>query len=75
MTRAILTPTQCRNARAALGWSLRKLRAESLVSHGSISRFEHGAKLKDRTPHDLKRAFASAGLKFGPRGKIKKNAG
>jgi hypothetical protein len=41
----------CRDARAALGWSLRKFAGVD-VSHGSMSGFKQGAKLKDRTVDD-----------------------
>jgi transcriptional regulator with XRE-family HTH domain len=59
-----LTSTACRKARLALNWSIRDLKAKSAVSIGSISRFERGAKLKNRTLNDIKRAFAAEGIVF-----------
>ena len=59
-----LTSTECRKARLMLGWSIRDLKAKSTVSLGSISRFERGAKLNNRTLNDLKRAFAAEGIVF-----------
>jgi transcriptional regulator with XRE-family HTH domain len=61
---AILTPSQCRKARSALGWTMRDLRAKSNVSTDAISRLERGEKLKDRTLQDIKRAFVAAGIRF-----------
>jgi hypothetical protein len=60
----ILTPAQCREARLALGWTMRDLWAKSKVSIGAISRLERGEKLKDRTLEDIKRAFEAAGIRF-----------
>ena len=63
-TMTILTSTECRKARLELSWSIRDLKAKSAVSLGSISRFEHGAKLQDRTLNDIKRAFVAEGIVF-----------
>ena len=60
----ILTPAQCREARLALGWTMRDLGAKSKVSIGAISRLERGEKLKDRTLEDIKRVFEAAGIRF-----------
>ena len=61
----MLTATQCKMARAALGWNMKDLAERSGVSANTIDRFENGraapipANLKA-----LRSAFEAAGVKF-----------
>jgi transcriptional regulator with XRE-family HTH domain len=69
----LLTPSQCRQARVALGWSMRALSRASMVAPGTAARIERGGYTNLRTLDDIKRAFAKAGIRFSPTGlKIKK---
>ena len=53
----ILLPVQCRMARAALGLGVRELAAAAKVSIDTVTRFERGDELKERTIEALHRAF------------------
>lgn len=65
----MLTATQCKMARAALGWGMKELAEASGVSANTIDRFENGraapipANLKA-----LRQAFEAAGVRFTERG-------
>ena len=63
----MITATQCRMARAALGWTTRELGARSGASFMTIVRFEKGGKGSDLRMSSLKKledAFAKAGFVF-----------
>jgi transcriptional regulator with XRE-family HTH domain len=60
----ILTPIQCRMARAALGLGVRELAAAAKVSIDTVARFERGDELKERTIEALQRTFEAAGVEF-----------
>jgi transcriptional regulator with XRE-family HTH domain len=60
----ILTPVQCRMARAALGLGVRELAATAKVSIDTVARFERGDELKERTIEALQRALEAAGVEF-----------
>jgi transcriptional regulator with XRE-family HTH domain len=61
----IVTPEQCRAARALLGWSQGDLEAASRVGKATIANFERGASTPfDRTLADLRRALEAAGVIF-----------
>jgi transcriptional regulator with XRE-family HTH domain len=62
----ILVPIQCRMARAALGWGIRELAAAAKVAVETVSRFERGDALKERTVEAIKHAFEAAGIEFIP---------
>jgi transcriptional regulator with XRE-family HTH domain len=74
----IITPLQCRMARAALGLGLRELAAAAKVSADTVARFERGEDLKERTIEALQRALETAGVEFidenggGPGVRLKK---
>ena len=74
----ILLPVQCRMARAALGLGVRELAAAAKVSIDTVTRFERGDELKERTIEALHRALEAAGLEFidenggGPGVRLKK---
>jgi ribosome-binding protein aMBF1 (putative translation factor) len=59
-----MLPSQCRMARAALEIGVRDLAAMAKVSTNTITRFERGDALKDRTVEDIRSAFESAGIVF-----------
>jgi len=60
----ILSPIQCRMARAALGMGVRELAAAAKVSVDTVARFERGDELKERTVDALQRALETAGIEF-----------
>ena len=61
----MLTPTQCRMARAGLRWTILQLSHRAKVSHVTISRFEIGR--VDPIPATLtvlRQTFEGAGVEF-----------
>lgn len=59
-----MLPTQCRMARAALELGVRELAELAKVSTNTITRFERGEPLKERTVQDIRAALESAGVEF-----------
>lgn len=63
----VISPEQCRAARALLGWSQDELTASSGVSKKTIADFERGERMPyERTLRDLRAALESAGVVFIP---------
>jgi transcriptional regulator with XRE-family HTH domain len=60
----IFLPVQCRMARAALGLGIRELAQAAKVSIDTVTRFERGDLLKERTIEALQRALEAAGVEF-----------
>lgn len=60
----IMSPMQCRMARAALGLGVRELAAAAKVSTDTVARFERGEDLKERTIEALQHTFEAAGIEF-----------
>ncbi len=61
----MLTATQCKMARAALGWNMKKLAEMSGVSAGTIDRFENErAAPIPANARSLRQAFEAAGIRF-----------
>jgi transcriptional regulator with XRE-family HTH domain len=60
----IMSPVQCRMARAALGLGVREVAAAAKVSTDTVARFERGEDLKERTIEALQRTFEAAGVEF-----------
>jgi transcriptional regulator with XRE-family HTH domain len=60
----ILIPVQCRMARAALDLGIRELARAAKVSIDTITRFERGDPLKERTVEAIQRALEVAGAEF-----------
>ena len=60
----IFEPVQCRMARAALGLGIRELALAAKVSVDTITRFERGDQLKERTIEAIQRALEAAGIEF-----------
>lgn len=56
--------TQCRMARAALGWSLDELAAASGVARRTIARFEAGKPIQADNAAALRQALEKAGIVF-----------
>ena len=61
----MLTATQCKMARAALGWGMKELAEASGVSANTIDRFENGrAAPIPANVKALRQAFEAAGVTF-----------
>ena len=65
MMDAGITPSQCRAARAAIGWEQRELAERAAVSRTTLVSFEKGTSI----PHvnnlaAMRRAFEAAGVVF-----------
>jgi transcriptional regulator with XRE-family HTH domain len=61
----MITPAQCRAARAWLDWKLEDLASSSQVSKGTLNTFERGIRVPhDRTLRDVVEAFQKAGVEF-----------
>lgn len=59
-----MLPVQCRMARVALNWGVRDLADAAKVSTNTVTRFEGGEELKERTVNALQNALEQAGVKF-----------
>lgn len=61
----IITPEQCRGARAMLNWSRQTLATAAQVAERTVVDFERGArKPLDRTLRDIRSALENAGVVF-----------
>ena len=61
----MITPAQCRMARAGLGWSETQLALAVGVSLSTLSRFETGkARTQPATVEAIQRALEAAGVVF-----------
>ena len=68
----MITPTQSRMARAALGWSLRDLAVKSKVAVAAINRFEVGHREANQSTRALLRlSFEAAGVRFLEDGSVR----
>ncbi len=74
-----ITHSQCRAARALLGWSRKQLAQSALIAERTLVDFERGARNPlDRTLSDIRRALEEAGVIFideddeGPGVRLKK---
>ncbi|ACE92027.1 hypothetical protein RHECIAT_CH0003079 [Rhizobium etli CIAT 652] len=59
-----MVPLQCKMARMALNIGVRDLAAMAKVAPGTVSRFEAGEDLKERTVEALQHALEAAGVTF-----------
>jgi transcriptional regulator with XRE-family HTH domain len=66
VTMGILTKEQCKMARAALGLGVRELAILAKVSPNTITRFERGESMQERTVDNIKAALENAGVEFIP---------
>ncbi|MGN7294694.1 helix-turn-helix domain-containing protein [Rhizobium sp. SAFR-030] len=61
----MLTPSQCRAARALLDWSQQQLADHSKIGNATIRNFESGKSAPQHATLDvLRRCFESAGIIF-----------
>jgi transcriptional regulator with XRE-family HTH domain len=60
----MMTPLQCRMARTALNMGVRELAEAARVSTNTVTRFERGEQLLERTVDVLRLALESAGVEF-----------
>ena len=66
VTNKNLTIEQCKMARAALGLGVRDLAKLAKVSPNTVTRFERGESMQERTLDALKAALEKAGVEFIP---------
>jgi len=60
-----IVASQCRAARALLGWSRKQLAQSALIAERTLVDFERGARNPlDRTLSDIRRALEDAGVIF-----------
>jgi transcriptional regulator with XRE-family HTH domain len=59
-----ILPVQCKMARVAVGLGVRELAELAKVAPGTVSRFEAGEELKERTVEALQAALEAAGVIF-----------
>ena len=59
-----MTPMQSKMARVALNLGVRDLAKLAKVAPGTVSRFEAGVELKERTVDALQAALEAAGVEF-----------
>jgi transcriptional regulator with XRE-family HTH domain len=59
-----MTPAQCRMARAAVEMGVRELAEAAKVSTNTVTRFERGEPLRERTVDALRAALEAAGVEF-----------
>lgn len=64
----MITRTQCRMARGALGWSIRDLAREVGFSFNAIGSYELGQDCRASTLLKIERAFKSRGIVFAEDG-------
>lgn len=65
MENKIITPEQCRAARAFLNWSQDDLSSKSGVAKATIADFERGKRTPyGRTLRDLQKVFEEEGIEF-----------
>ncbi|UWF58988.1 helix-turn-helix domain-containing protein [Brucella sp. 2716] len=68
---SVISPAQCRAARALLGWSQDELARVSKVSKATLANFELDKRTPyDRTLADLQRALEAAGVVFMAEGEL-----
>ena len=60
----MLTATQCRMARAALGWGVRELADAAGINVNTVTRFESGKKANVSTQKLIRQTFEAAGVTF-----------
>ncbi len=62
----MLTPAQCRAARALLDWTQNQLSAATNISAVSIRAFEKGGAMRESNKVTIVHAFLEAGVEFIP---------
>ena len=59
-----MLPVQCKMARVAAGLGVRELAAAAKVAPLTVSRFERGDALRERTIESIRKALEKAGIVF-----------
>lgn len=59
-----MTVTQCKMARAGLGWSAADLAEKAGLARETVARFEAGGKLSDASIDALRKVLEDAGADF-----------
>lgn len=59
-----MTPVQCRMARAALGWSIRRLAQEAELASNTVLAFERGRPVLASTEQIIRQTLAQHGIEF-----------
>lgn len=59
-----MTVTQCKMARAGLGWSAGELAGKAGLARETVSRFEAGGKMSEASIAALRKALEGAGADF-----------
>jgi transcriptional regulator with XRE-family HTH domain len=76
----MISATQCKMARAAVGLGVRELATAAKVSPDTVARFERGEELRERPVDAIRTALEAAGVEFiadnggGARVKLRKAA-
>ncbi len=70
-----MLPMQCRMARVALEWGVRELADAANVSTNTVTRFEGGEALKERTVDALRTALERSGITFITTGDVAQGTG
>lgn len=65
----LLSPEQCRAARAALKWTVIETYRVSTVSNTTLVKFEAGGKVREDRVGLLRAAFEARGITFAPDGR------
>jgi transcriptional regulator with XRE-family HTH domain len=61
----MITVTQCKMARAALGWGVRDLASRAKIAPNTVARFENGkSEPNTSTLTMMRQAFETAGIEF-----------
>lgn len=71
----VITISQCRAARAMLGWSAADLANGAVVGVMTVHRFEGGETVRQSSIDKIRRAFEAAGVEFIPTGAASQNGG
>lgn len=66
----MITPTQCRMARTALGWTIRQFATEVGINFNTVVRFEDKGDTKASIMRRMEQAFARNGVQFRPDGSV-----
>lgn len=61
-----MLPVQCKMARAALDLGVKNLAQQAGVSSDTVTRFERGLPVRERTVADIRNALEQAGIVFIP---------
>lgn len=59
-----MTPTQCKMARAGLGWSAADLGAKAGLARETVARYEGGSTIAQSTIEAMRAALEAAGADF-----------